>query len=94
MSKRLQVVLPNHELEGYSRSAQADGMTLSEWVRQALRVAERERSTAEVDGKLALVRRAVAGESQGREVDIETMLEQTEAGRLGDIADMGGPGVS
>ena len=86
MSKRLQVVLPDLELERYSRSAQADGMTLSEWVRQALRVAERERSTAEVDGKLALVRRAVAGERQGHEVDIETMLEQTEAGRLGEPA--------
>lgn len=60
-------------------------MTLSEWVRQALRVAERERSTTGVDGKLDLVRRAVASEDHGREVDIEAMLEQAEAGRLGDV---------
>jgi hypothetical protein len=86
MSKRLQVVLPDRELERYSRSAQADGMTLSEWVRQALRVAERERSLGEVEGRLALVRRAVGNEKEGREDDVETMLEQSEASRRGGSA--------
>jgi hypothetical protein len=82
MSKRLQVVVADGDMERYTRSAQADGVTLSEWVRQALRVAEREKSTGDVEAKLALIRRAANYETGGREVDIDTMLAETEAGRL------------
>jgi hypothetical protein len=85
MSKRLQVVVRDADLERYSRAADAAGTSLSEWVRQALRVAERERSSGDVEAKLALIRKAASYETGGREVDIDTMLAETEAGRLAEI---------
>jgi hypothetical protein len=91
MSKRLQVVLADRDLERYARTADAAGMTLSEWARQALRAAEREQATGDVEARLELIRKAASYETGGREVDIEEMIAQTEAGRLADIeAGMGG----
>jgi len=93
MSKRLQVVVGDEELDRYARTAEAVGMTMSEWVRQSLRAAERQVSTGDVEAKLAAIRKAVSLETEGREVDIETMLAETEAGRLAEIeAGMGGGG--
>jgi hypothetical protein len=85
MSKRLQVVVGDEELERYARTAGAAGMTMSEWARQALRAAERERSSGDVEAKLAAIRKAVSLETDGREVDIDTMLAETEAGRMAGI---------
>jgi hypothetical protein len=85
MSKRLQVVVGDDELERYARTADAVGLSMSEWARQALRAAEREVSDGDVEAKLALIRRAVGCESDGYEVDIETMLAETEAGYLTEI---------
>jgi hypothetical protein len=85
MSKRLQVVVRDDELERYARTAHAVGMTMSEWVRQSLRAAEREVSTGDVEAKLAAIRKAATYNFQEREVDIATMLAETEAGRLAEI---------
>lgn len=85
MSKRLQVVVEEEDLERYARSAHAAGMTLSEWARHALRASARQGSTGDVEAKLAAIRRAVSYETGGREVDVETMLAQAEAGRLAEI---------
>jgi len=85
VSKRLQVVIGDADLERYRRTAQAQGVNISEWVRQALRVAERGRSSGDVEAKLAAIRKAVSYETGGREVDIDTMLAETEAGRLAGI---------
>jgi hypothetical protein len=85
MSKRLQVVVADDELERYGRSADAAGMTMSEWARQALRAAERGTSSGDVEAKLAVIRKAASYEIGGREVDIDTMLAETEAGYLADI---------
>ncbi len=79
------MVVRDDDLERYVRTADAAGVSLSEWVRQALRVAERERSSGDVEAKLALIRRAASYETGGREVDIDTMLAETEAGRLAEI---------
>lgn len=79
------MVVEEEDLERYARSADAAGMTLSEWARQALRASARRGSTGDVEAKLAAIRRAVSYETGGREVDIETMLAQTEAGRLAEI---------
>ena len=79
------MVVRDDDLERYGRSADAAGVTLSEWVRQALRVAERERSDGDVEAKLALIRRAADYEMGGAEVDIDKMLAEVEAGRLGEI---------
>lgn len=81
----MQVVIGDADLERYRRTAQAQGVNISEWVRQALRVAERGRSSGDVEAKLAAIRKAVSYETGGREVDIETMLAETEAGRLAGI---------
>jgi hypothetical protein len=85
MSKRLQVVVGDDELERFSHSADAAGLSMSEWARQALRAAERETSSGDVEAKLAAIRKAVSYETGGREVDIDTMLAETEAGYLADI---------
>jgi len=85
MSKRLQVVVGDDELERYSRTADAVGLTMSEWVRQALRKAERETSSGDVEAKLAAIRKAVSYGTGDQEVDIDTMLAETEAGYLADI---------
>jgi hypothetical protein len=77
MSKRLQVVVGEADLERYERSAQASGQTLSEWVRQAMSVAERERSSGDVEAKLATIRRAAAHNGHP-EVDIDTMLAEID----------------
>lgn len=79
------MVVRDDDLERYVRTADAAGVSLSEWVRQALRVAERERSSGDVEAKLALIRRAAGYERGGAEVDIDTMLAETEAGRLTEI---------
>lgn len=86
MSKRLQVVVADGELERYRRTARTAGMTMSEWARQALRAAERETSSGDVEAKLTVIRRAVDLETDGREVDVDTMLAETEVARLADVA--------
>ncbi len=85
MSKRLQVVVRDEELERYAHTADAAGLSLSEWARQALRTAAREFSSGDVEAKLAVIRRSVRNEPGGREVDIETMLAETQAGYLASI---------
>lgn len=92
MSQRLQVVIEDADLERYRRTAQAAGINLSEWARQALRVAHREASDGDVEAKLAVIRKAVSHRSDGREVDIDTMLAETEAGRMAEI-EAGMPGT-
>jgi hypothetical protein len=83
MSKRLQVVIGDADFERYRSQAQAQGVNISEWVRQALRVAERERSSGDVETKLAVIRKAVSYRFPAP--DIDTMLAETEAGYLADI---------
>lgn len=79
------MVVRDEDLERYERTADAAGVSLSEWVRQALRVADRERSSGDVEAKLALIRKAASDETGGHEVEIDTMLEEIEVGRLGEI---------
>jgi hypothetical protein len=92
MSKRLQGVVGDDELDRFTRTAEAVGLTMSEWVRQSLRAAERDVSTGDVEAKLAAIRKAASYRFQGREVDIDTMLAETEASRLAEI-EAGMPGA-
>jgi hypothetical protein len=85
MSKRLQVVVPDEELERYARTAEAVGMSMSEWVRQSLRTAERQVSSGNVEAKLAAIRKAAGYNFPMPEVDIDTMLDEIETGRLAEI---------
>jgi len=78
MSKRLQVVIDESELGRFQRAAQARGLTLATWVRQALRVAEAQGASGDLDSKLAAVR-AASGHAFPAP-DIEVMLAEIERG--------------
>ena len=84
MSKRLQVVVGDEELQKFQQVARVKGMTLSEWVRQTLRGAERDVFTGDVERKLAALEWATSLDL-GPEVEIETMLAQIESGYEQDL---------
>ena len=58
MTKRLQVLFEDGEYAALQAAAASRGMTVAEWVRQALAEARRDASTADVDRKLAAIREA------------------------------------
>jgi hypothetical protein len=78
MSKRLQVVLSDEELEQLREAASREGLTVSEWVRQALRRARRERPAGGRARKLAAVR--AAARHSFPTADIDQMLNEIERG--------------
>lgn len=59
MTKRLQVLFDDAEYAALQAAAASRGMTVAEWVRQALTTARRAASTADIDRKLAAIRTAV-----------------------------------
>jgi hypothetical protein len=59
MSKRLQVLLPDAEMEAVQRLAKAENISVGELVRRALRDAEHQRPTKSATAKLAAIRTAV-----------------------------------
>jgi hypothetical protein len=78
MSKRLQVVVQDGELERYQEVARVKGLTLSEWVRQTLDAAERKVFTGDVERKLAALERAARHRFPAP--DIEQMNAEIKAG--------------
>jgi hypothetical protein len=80
MSKRLQVVLGDAEMRRYEESAEALGLSLSAWVRLALRAAEQEVAGGDVDHKLAAIRAAF--DRSFPAPDIDAMLAEIEQGYL------------
>ncbi len=78
MSKRLQVILSDEEYEELRLVSSTEGMTVSEWVRGALRKMRRDRSLLAADGKLDAVRAAMRHDFPSGE--ITTMLGEIEAG--------------
>jgi uncharacterized membrane protein len=90
MSKRLQVVVGDEELECYSRTARSLGLTVSEWVRQSLRTAERDVSSGDIEAKLAAIRKAASYSFPVS--DIDTLTTEIETARLAEI-EAGLPGA-
>jgi hypothetical protein len=80
MSKRLQVILSDDEYEELRLVSSSAGVTVSEWVRQALRKVRRDQSLLETDGKIEAVRSAAKHEFPT--ADIDTMLGEIEDGYL------------
>ena len=79
MSKRLQVVVGDEELEQLRKAAARKGLTLSEWTRQVLHRARETQTGPTRDGKLAALDRALAcGHPTG---DVTAMLTEIETGR-------------
>ena len=75
--------MDDREWRAFQRVAKRQGMTLSEWARQALRRTRTAMAEGAVDAKLRAIRNAVRL-SQAPAPDIEEMLEETERGFLGD----------
>lgn len=80
MSKRLQVLLDEAELQDLREAARRQSIPLSEWVRRALREARRREPSGDIDSKLRAVREAVKHE--GPTCDIDQMLAEIERGYL------------
>jgi hypothetical protein len=78
MSKRLQVLLEDGELEEIQRAAQRERLTVAEWVRQALREVRRLRPQASLERKLAAIHKATA--CGAPTADIDQMLAEIELG--------------
>jgi hypothetical protein len=82
MSKRLQVLLEETEFREIRRVAKRNGMTVAEWVRQALRAARQREPTMDTLKKLETVRAAVRHAFPTG--DIATMLAEIERGYAGE----------
>ena len=78
MSVRLQVVLDDAELREIQRVARGRRMTVSEWVRGALRAARRAEPAPDTRRKLDAIRAAVAHSFPAP--DIDRMLEEIARG--------------
>jgi hypothetical protein len=74
------------EWRSYQRVARAQGMTLSEWARQALRKARSAVAGGDVESKLAAIRGA-ARNHRAPAPEIDQMLAETERGYTGDDPD-------
>ncbi|MDP6629989.1 MAG: ribbon-helix-helix domain-containing protein [Kiritimatiellia bacterium] len=79
MSKRLQVVLDDAELEKIQQIAKARHQTVSEWVRQVLRAAEASYPTVDADRKIQMVREATSHSYPT--ADVDQMLREIEQGQ-------------
>jgi len=78
VSKRLQVILDADEWGQLQKIARRHRMTVSEWVRRALREAREQEPSGNLDTKLLAIRTAARHEFPT--ADIEQMLEETERG--------------
>ena len=78
MSKRLQVLLPDQEMDEIRQLARREQVTVGEWVRRVLREARARRPVHDSKRKLEAIRRG-AGYSFPT-ADIEQMLEEIEQG--------------
>ena len=81
MSKRLQVLLPDHEMSDIQRLAKRERLTVGEWVRRALREARTSRPAIEPETKLKAVRRGA--KYSFPTADIGQMLSEIERGYQG-----------
>ncbi len=80
MSKRLQVLLDDAEFRDLQKFARKQRMTVSQWVRYALRTMRRREPSADPGRKLAAVREAVHHSYPSG--DIDDMLNDIERGYL------------
>jgi predicted transcriptional regulator len=78
MSKRLQVLLDDTEYRTLQRLAQKQGMTVSEWVRQAIRAMRRQEPVYDTARKLSAIREGTRHAYPAP--DISEMLAEIERG--------------
>lgn len=80
--KRLQVLMEDRELKELRRQAESQHLTVAEWVRAAIRAAQRVQPSANTEKKLAALRQALKGTAPT--ADIEQMNREIERGYEGD----------
>jgi hypothetical protein len=80
MSKRLQVLLPDAEMDEIRRVARREHLTVGEWVRRVLRSARASQASSDPERKLKVVREAAKYSFPTG--DIDQMLEEIERGYL------------
>jgi hypothetical protein len=78
MAKRLQVILKDPEYREIKRAARSRQMSIAEWVRQALDLAQRREPVGKVGKKLEVIRAAARGDYPT--ADIDRMLAEIEIG--------------
>ena len=78
MSKRLQVILPDEEMEAIQRMANLEQLSVGEFVRRALRDAALQRPLKTAAAKLAAIREAV--QHSYPTADIEDINREIERG--------------
>jgi Ribbon-helix-helix protein, copG family len=78
MRTRLQVLLPDSEMEEIRKLAKREHIAVGEWVRRALRAARAAQSLRDPRVKLNAIRKAAAYSSPT--ADIEQMLHEIEKG--------------
>jgi hypothetical protein len=76
MSKRLQVLLSDNEMEEIQRLAKRERLTVGEWVRRTLREARAHRPVVDPETKLKAIRRAAR--CSFPTADIDQMLAEIE----------------
>ena len=81
MSTRLQVLLDDKELASIRRTAKAHQLTVSDWVRQSLRAAQRECPATDAGRKVQAVREAASHSYPT--TDMDGMLREIEQGYSG-----------
>ncbi|MBI3541538.1 MAG: antitoxin [Deltaproteobacteria bacterium] len=80
MSKRLQVLLDARDYRSFQQMAKGAGLSLGEWVRQALRRIGENTTTRSPHNKLENIRKA--SRFHYPTGDIETILHEIEKGYL------------
>lgn len=80
MSKRLQVLLPDSDMDEIRRFARREKLTVGEWVRKVLRDARSRQPVHEPQAKLKAVRKAT--QHSFPTADIDQMLSEIEQGYL------------
>jgi hypothetical protein len=78
MSKRLQVIAADLDYREIQHSAKSPGISIAEWVRQALNSARRRELASPAGKKMDVVRAAVRHAYATRDIDI--MLAEIESG--------------
>jgi hypothetical protein len=78
MSKRLQVVLPDSEMEEIRRIARRERIAVGEWARRALRAARSRQPATEPHVKLKAIRKAAQHSFPAG--DISQILAEIERG--------------
>jgi len=81
MSKRLKVILSDSEMEEIQSVSKQEHLSVSEWVRRALRASCRSRTAKDAAEKIELIRAAARHEFPAG--DIRQILDEIEQGYRG-----------